>query len=109
MGNAPGVSRDYDALERRRMEATGHFREGLNNSEIGRRLKVSNQTVSRWRKEQGVSSRRQEGATPGGSCRTEASINRGTEQGVSEQTDRRAGKAGLSDSALDLPACGEND
>jgi transposase len=27
------------------------FEKSLNNSEIGRRLKVSNQTVSRWRKE----------------------------------------------------------
>lgn len=33
------------------MEAIRHFAEGLNNSEIGRRLRVANQTVSRWRKE----------------------------------------------------------
>ena len=33
------------------MEAIGYFAEGFNNSEIGRRLKVTNQTVSRWRKE----------------------------------------------------------
>lgn len=33
------------------MAAVALFREGLNNSEIGRQLKVSNQTVSRWRKE----------------------------------------------------------
>lgn len=51
MGNPRGVRRDFEALEQRRMAAVGLFGEGLNNSEIGRRLKVSNQTVSRWRKE----------------------------------------------------------
>jgi transposase len=51
MGNARGVARDFDALEQRRMDAIGLFREELNNSEIGRRLHVSNQTVSRWRKQ----------------------------------------------------------
>lgn len=33
------------------MRAVDLFAEGLNNSEIGRQLKVANQTVSRWRKE----------------------------------------------------------
>src|SRR5947209_12989023 len=51
MGNARGVRRDYVALEKRRLEAVALFAKSLNNSEIGRRLKVSNQTVSRWRKE----------------------------------------------------------
>lgn len=45
------MSRDFDALEQRRMNALRLFGEGLNNSEIGRRLHVANQTVSRWRKE----------------------------------------------------------
>src|SRR5215470_19902706 len=51
MGNPRGVKRDFVALERRRFEAVRLFSKSLNNSEIGRRLKVSNQTVSRWRKE----------------------------------------------------------
>jgi transposase len=51
MGNPRGVRRDFDALEQRRMAAVALFGKGLNNSEIGRQLKVSNQTVSRWRKE----------------------------------------------------------
>jgi len=51
MGNPRGVKRDFTALEKRRFEAVKLFRKNLNNSEIGRRLKVSNQTVSRWRKE----------------------------------------------------------
>ena len=51
MGNARGVRRDFVALEKRRFEAVKLFEKDLNNSEIGRRLKASNQTVSRWRKE----------------------------------------------------------
>src|SRR4051794_40577815 len=50
MGNARGVRRDFVALEKRRFEAVKLFEKDLNNSEIGRRLKASNQTVSRWRK-----------------------------------------------------------
>jgi transposase len=48
MGNPRGVKRDFVALEKRRFAAVKLFRKDLNNSEIGRRLKVSNQTVSRW-------------------------------------------------------------
>jgi len=51
MGNPRGVKRDFAALERRRLSAVELFGQGLNNSEIGRRLKVPNQTVSRWRQE----------------------------------------------------------
>src|SRR4051794_34477020 len=51
MGNARGVRRDFVAFEKRRFEAVKLFEKGLYNSEIGRRLKASNQTVSRWRKE----------------------------------------------------------
>jgi transposase len=51
MGNSRGMRRDFVALEKRRFDAVKLFRKDLNNSEIGRRLKVSNQTVSRWRKE----------------------------------------------------------
>ena len=51
MGSPRGVRRDFEALEQRRLVAVGMFGEDLNNSEIGRRLKVSNQTVSRWRKQ----------------------------------------------------------
>jgi len=50
MGNPRGVRRDFDALESRRLAAIELFTDGLNNSDIGRRLKVCNQTVSRWRK-----------------------------------------------------------
>src|ERR1035437_5879585 len=50
MGNPRGVRRDFDALERRRLEAVTLLDKGLNQSEVARRLKVSHQTVSRWRK-----------------------------------------------------------
>lgn len=51
MGNPKGVRRDFAALEQRRLSAIKLFGEELNNSEIGRRLKVCNQTVSRWRQQ----------------------------------------------------------
>jgi transposase len=51
MGNPRGVRRDFAALERRRLGAVRLFGEELNNSEIGRRLRVCNQTVSRWRQQ----------------------------------------------------------
>jgi transposase len=51
MGNLRGVRRDCEALEQRRLSAVEMFLQELNNSEIDRRLKVSNQTSSRWRKE----------------------------------------------------------
>lgn len=51
MGNPRGVRRDFDALEQRRLAAVALFGKDLNNSEISRQLKVSNQTVSRWRKQ----------------------------------------------------------
>jgi len=51
MGNPRGVRRDFDALEKRRVGAIRWFGEELNNSESGRRLRVCNQTVSRWRKQ----------------------------------------------------------
>lgn len=51
MGNARGVRRDFQALEKRRLAAVELVKQDLNNSEIGRRLKVCNQTVSRWRRE----------------------------------------------------------
>jgi transposase len=51
MGNPRGIRRDFEALEKRRLTAVDLLRDGLNNSEIGRRLKVCNQTVSRRRKQ----------------------------------------------------------
>jgi transposase len=48
MGNAAGVRRDFGALEERRMEAARLLKQGVNQSEVARRLGVHRQTVIRW-------------------------------------------------------------
>lgn len=49
MGNAAGVKRDFDALEKRRFSALDLVNKGdLNQSEVARRFHVCRQTVSRW-------------------------------------------------------------
>jgi transposase len=48
MGNARGVRRDFAALEQRRFAGLQLLRQGLNQSEVARRVKVCSQTVSRW-------------------------------------------------------------
>lgn len=49
MGNPAGIKRDFDALEKRRMEAMRLLEKSdLNQSEVARRLRVCRQTVSRW-------------------------------------------------------------
>ena len=50
MGNPRGVKRDFAALERRRLEALKLLKQGYNQSEVARRVKVCSQTVSRWAK-----------------------------------------------------------
>ena len=51
MGKAPGIRRDLRALEARRFAAIPLLRRGLSDAEIGTHLEVSNQTVSRWRRQ----------------------------------------------------------
>ena len=51
MGNPAGVRRDFDALERRRIQAAQLLTKRFNQSEVARRLKVSAQSVSRWAKQ----------------------------------------------------------
>ncbi len=49
MGNPAGVRRDFEALEKRRMEAVRLWqRNELNQSEVARRVHVCRQTVNRW-------------------------------------------------------------
>jgi len=48
MGNPAGVRRDFSALEKRRFEAIRLLDEGLNQTDIAQRLKVSRSTVVRW-------------------------------------------------------------
>jgi transposase len=52
MGNPAGVRRDFEALEKRRMEAIRLLeKRDLNQSDVARRLRVCRQTVSRWAEE----------------------------------------------------------
>jgi len=48
MGNPKGVRRDFGALERRRLRGMALLDEGLSESEVARRLKVSHTSVNRW-------------------------------------------------------------
>ena len=48
MGNAAGVRRDFDALEKRRFQAIRLWERGRNQSQIARQLRVVHQTVARW-------------------------------------------------------------
>jgi transposase len=50
MGNPRGVKRDFSALEQRRFAAVNLLKQGYNQSEVARRVKVCSQTVSRWAK-----------------------------------------------------------
>jgi len=48
MGNPRGQRRDFEALERHRLEGLRLFSKGVPQAEIARELKVARQTVSRW-------------------------------------------------------------
>ena len=48
MGNAKGVRREVEALEKRRFEAMRLLDQGCNLSQTASRLKVARQTVSEW-------------------------------------------------------------
>ena len=48
MGNPAGVRRDFDALEKRRLEAIRLWKSGLSQAEVARQVKVVRQTVVRW-------------------------------------------------------------
>jgi transposase len=51
MGNPRGVSRDFEALEKRRFEFVRLYERGETQATIARRLKTVPQTVSRWVRE----------------------------------------------------------
>lgn len=50
MGNPAGVTRDFRALERRRMEAARLLEKGYSEAEVARRVGAHRQSVSRWAK-----------------------------------------------------------
>ena len=57
MGNPAGVRRDFEALERRRMEAARLLKQGVSQSEVARRLGVHRQSVIRWARQLAQSGR----------------------------------------------------
>ncbi len=48
MGNPAGVRRDFEGLERRRLQAAELLRAGVRQAEVARRVGVHRQSVSRW-------------------------------------------------------------
>ena len=48
MGNPAGVKRDFNALERRRLEAARLLKKGIHEAEVARRVGVHRQSVNRW-------------------------------------------------------------
>ena len=51
MGNPAGVRRDFEKLEKRRLEAAELLRQGIHQAEVARRVGVHRQSVSRWAQE----------------------------------------------------------
>jgi len=51
MGNPAGVKRDFDALEKRRMQAARLLGKGYSEAEVARRVGVHRQSVNRWAKQ----------------------------------------------------------
>jgi transposase len=48
MGFPPGIRRNFEALERRRMRAASLLAKGLSQSEVARQVGAHRQSVSRW-------------------------------------------------------------
>ena len=48
MGNPAGVQRDFEKLERRRLQAGELLRQGVHPAEVARQVGVHRQSVSRW-------------------------------------------------------------
>jgi transposase len=51
MGNPAGVKRDFEALERRRLQAARLLEKGWSQAEVAREVGVHRQSVSRWAKQ----------------------------------------------------------
>ena len=48
MGNPAGVRRDFDKLERRRLDAVDLLRQGIHQAEVARLVGAHRQSVNRW-------------------------------------------------------------
>ena len=51
MGNPAGVKRNFDALEKRRMQAARLLDKGYSEADVARRVGVHRQSVNRWAKQ----------------------------------------------------------
>ena len=107
MGNPKGVRRDFEALERRRLQAVALLKQGLNESEVARRLKVSHTSVNRWARvlaQQGSRGLKQAGRA-GRKPRLGAEDLKRLEQGLL----KGPGALGYENAAVDLVAGGPFD
>ena len=48
MGNPAGVKRNFDVLEKRRLQAAKLLKKGIHEAEVARRVGVHRQSVNRW-------------------------------------------------------------
>ena len=51
MGNPAGVKRDFEALEKRRMQAARLLEKGYSEADVARRVGAHRQSVNRWAKQ----------------------------------------------------------
>ena len=51
MGNPKGIKRDFEALEKRRLQAAKLFEKGLSQAEVARQTGVSRESARRWHQE----------------------------------------------------------
>ena len=51
MGNPAGVKRNFEALEKRRLQAARLLKKGIHEAEVARRVGAHRQSVNRWAKQ----------------------------------------------------------
>jgi transposase len=97
MGNPAGVTRDFEALETRRMKAATLLRTGLSEAEVARRVGVHRQSVNRWARglqESGVRALKKAGRA-GRKPKLAASDLRRIERGLKHGPEQLGYEAGL--------------
>ena len=79
MGNPAGVKRDFDALEKRRLQAARLLKKGIHEAEVARCVGVHRQSVNRWARqlaEQGITGLKKAGRAGRKPKLTEADLGR---------------------------------
>jgi transposase len=92
MGNPAGVRRDFESLERRRMQAAELLRQGVGQSEVARRLGVHRQSVIRWARQLAHAGRR--GLKQAGRAGRRAKLNQAQRQQLEQALKRGPEAAG---------------